>query len=252
MLILPLQHPLVSLPGARISLTLPDDLAHQVADAPLGLTLAATPITNPKASDGSEKPVLNEWACAARVVRLIRPSVLNQSEAFIVTLIGRERVRVKQTRPFSFYSNDSDSGSDSSNGSRGDGRRRKRLPDFPVEYPPAETTPKREIITEFKGAALKLLDRLVQDAGKGSRREVWSKFATMVEEVSDTRTPWLADVMVWSIITDYNDRLGESSSVCVGDCLLKHECQLFSLWQTRMNASDTRQSCSSNKHLSQK
>lgn len=210
MLVLPLEHPLVLLPGARVSLSLPDDIADQLVEASnttSGLTLAATPITIPKSNDGSEDLILNEWACTARVLRLVRPSVLSQSDRFVVTVVGRERVRVKLTQPFSYFPK----------GSESHGQRKvQRLPDYTVEYQPAETTPKKEIIADFKGSALKLLDRLVLDADKTSRRDLWKRFATMVEEVSDSRTPWLSDIMVWTVVDNYDDRLGECSVLSIG------------------------------------
>lgn len=231
MLVLPLQYPIVLLPGARVSLALPKSIGSQLAEA-LGeaksrsssssansdnstLTIAAVPLTNPKSNDGTEAPILNEWACAARVTRLVRPSVLNQTDKHILTIQGRERVRLTRSPSLNLE------------------KMEDRLPDHAVEYPGMGTMPTRELITEFKGAALKLLDRLVQDTGsmdnsskasQNARREIWTRFANMVEEIADERVPWLADVMVWSIITDYNDRLGAFS------CHLFQSLILFSVF----------------------
>ena len=117
MLILPLHYPLVLLPSARISLTLPDNLAAQLlsllsrSDSPLNkrssasnndneaLTLAAVPITNAKSIDG-EEPALSPWGCVARVTRLVRPSVLSRSEGHVLTLHGVRRVKIVSEPPF--------------------------------------------------------------------------------------------------------------------------------------------------------
>ena len=66
-----------------------------------------------------------------------------------------------------------------------------------------------QAVEKFKKAALQMLGRLGQDASKASRRDAWVRFANMVEDITDRRVGWLSDLMVGSIITDYDDRLGE-------------------------------------------
>ena len=190
--ILPLQYPLIIFPGSRVTLPVKKALGQQLVtlmqESEAAPVVAAVPILNDE-SKTSEEYTLNSWGCVARITRLIRPSALNPSETFLVTLHGITRVRLPHT--VQIVSNPPE-----------------ELPYHQVEYLPPEGKAAKDTITTFKGAALNLLDRLVQDAGNNTRRENWARFSAMVEEVSDARAGWLADVMVWSMITDYSDRLG--------------------------------------------
>ncbi|KAH8112093.1 ATP-dependent protease La [Phellopilus nigrolimitatus] len=189
--VLALQYPTVILPGARIALPVDPELGQQLValmhESDTHPVLAAVPIVNAKSAHG-EAPVLGEWGCASRIMRLVRPSALNQSDKYVVSLQGLTRVRL--ARPIEVTEDTIGS-----------------LFQHPVVYPAIETTPGREAVSAFKTAALKMLDQLIEDTGKSSRKEVFTRFATMVEDMSDARVPWLADVMVWSIITDHSDRL---------------------------------------------
>lgn len=192
--ILPLPHPLLILPGARLSLPIGADVGHQltklIRDTGDNPVVAAVPILRSSATEGTKEDsyVLGEWGCATRITRLVR--ALNASEKFIVTVHGLARVRL--AKPLSL-------GEDVLHS----------LPMHTVELVVEDSTPCRETITEFRTSALKLIDRLIQDAGKGSvRREVLERFATMAEDLTDSRVPWLADLMVHTIVSDYSDRLG--------------------------------------------
>jgi ATP-dependent Lon protease len=80
-----------------------------------------------------------------------------------------------------------------------------------VEYPDTNgVVPSRESVEVFKGAALRLLDRLAKDASQLSRKEGWLKVSTMVEEISGSRAAWMADVMVAAVNGEYSDKLGTS------------------------------------------
>lgn len=193
--VLPLQHPLILLPASRITIPVKKELGQQLAsliqETEAQPVLAAVPIVNADSAQG-EAPVLNEWACVARITRLVRPSALNPSETYLVTLHGLTRVRL--ARPLKLTSNAPEF-----------------MPYHPVEYgaPQKEgQVPAKEVIDAFKRSSLRLLEKLGQDSGKGSRRDAWSKFSSMVEDISDQRVGWLADVMVGSIISEYADKLG--------------------------------------------
>lgn len=195
LLVIPLSYPTIILPGASLSVSLNAEIGQQLVTFMQDLSgpavLAAVPFTNPKSNEG-ETPVLSEWGCAVRITRLVRPSALNRTDSYVVSLHGITRLRLAE--PLTLKADELES-----------------LPLHPFEYPPKETTPNRESVRTFKSAAFKLLDHLVQDAGKSSRREAWTRLANMVEDISDSRATWMADVMVWSIVTDYEDRLGKSS-----------------------------------------
>lgn len=76
-----------------------------------------------------------------------------------------------------------------------------------MEYPPTDRVPSRESVDTFKVAALRLLDRLAKDASQLSRKEGWMKVSGMVEEISDARAAWMADVMVAAVNGEYSDKL---------------------------------------------
>ena len=196
--VLPLQYPVLLLPASRITVPVKKEVGQQlislIHESEAQPVVAAVPIINPESAQ-DEEPVLNEWGTSARIARLVRPSALNPSENFLVTLHGLTRVRL--AKPLQIASGTLD-----------------EMPYHSVEYPPTEGAPQREQVIAFKGAALRLLDRLKLDAPKGSQKDTWSKFASMVEEISDSRVGWLADVMVAGIIVDYSDRLSECLSLC--------------------------------------
>lgn len=187
--VLGLQHPLILLPTSRF--TVPVNQA--VGDALLELidhsdalpVIAAVPLTAPDADNAS--PPLAEWGTAARVLRLVKPPARNPRQPYLVSLHGLTRVRLLHAHK--------DKLTDS-------------LPTFDVEYPPTEKQPSREAIDRFKHAALRLLDRLARDALQPARKEGYSKIANMLDDIADARTPWMADVLVGSINTDYPDKLG--------------------------------------------
>lgn len=202
--VLPLQHPLILLPASRITIPVKKELGQQLAsliqESEAQPVLAAVPIVNADSAQG-EAPVLNEWGCVARITRLVRPSALNPSETYLVTLHGLTRVRL--ARPLKLTSNAPEF-----------------MPYHPVEYGASQKegqVPAREAIDAFKRSSLRLLEKLGHDSGKGSRRDAWAKFSSMVDDISDQRAGWLADVMVGSIISEYADRLGAftfGSSAC--------------------------------------
>ena len=66
----------------------------------------------------------------------------------------------------------------------------------------------------FKSAALRLLDRLAKNAiGQSSRTDAWSKLSGMIEETSEARAAWMADVLVTAVNGEYADKLGTSISI---------------------------------------
>jgi len=84
------------------------------------------------------------------------------------------------------------------------------LPLQKVVYPSAEGTPSRETVEAFKGAALSLLERLAKDSIQPQRKEDWLKVAAVVEDISEQRAAWIADVLVAAISGQYGDKLGQS------------------------------------------
>ena len=71
-----------------------------------------------------------------------------------------------------------------------------------------EGKPNSENVIKFKTAALRLLDFLAKDTTQQSKRDTYNKVASMIEEVTEQRAPWMADVMVANINGEYADKLG--------------------------------------------
>lgn len=121
-------------------------------------------------------------------MRLIRPPARNPRQPFLISLQGLTRVHLK---PPLILNN------------------KGSLAEQAVDYPDANgVTPSRESVEVFKGAASRLLDRLAKDASQLSRKEGWLKVSAMVEEVSELRAAWMADVMVAAVNGEYSDKLG--------------------------------------------
>jgi hypothetical protein len=83
------------------------------------------------------------------------------------------------------------------------------LPVLDVEYPPPEKLPSHEGVEKFKQSALRLLDRLAKDSLQQSRKEGYQKITSMLDDIADARTPWMADFLIGTVSGEYNDKLGE-------------------------------------------
>ncbi|RDB23965.1 Lon protease 2, peroxisomal [Hypsizygus marmoreus] len=191
--VLALPHPLILLPTSRF--TMP--VSQQIGEAILALidesdalpVIAAVPVTNP--SSDNSTPVLAEWGTAARVLRLIKPTLRNPRQPYLISLHGLTRIRL-------IASNDVTSLPP---------ELQEDLTLHDIEYPPTERTPSRETVDKFKYSALRLLDRLARDAPQQARKDSYNKVAGMLEDITNSRAPWMADVLIGSINGEYNDKL---------------------------------------------
>jgi ATP-dependent Lon protease len=189
--ILALPHPQILLPAARISLPLNRDQGDQFLaflDTPNDdqpPLIAAVPITSPDSPD-----TVSQWGTTARIVRLVRPPLRNPRQPYVVTLQGLTRIRLKS--PFAHDGN------------------KNVLVERAVEHPDTNGVPSRESVEAFKGAALRLLDRLAKDASQLARKEGWLKVSAMVEDISESKASWMADVMVAAVNGEYSDKLSTS------------------------------------------
>lgn len=232
---LALPHPYVLLPSARITLpvtsTLADalirlvDSASENGQSPI---LAAIPLLPPQHSQNSqtnsqsgklEAPKLNEWGVLARVIRLVRSQTTLQtqrsssSSPYLLALQGLSRVRLL----------DSDSASKSL-------LKRDPLPLLAYERTALASSQNRALVrigddaqgdtqdgelpsmeefVSFKNAALRMLERLSQDATQRSRREGWVKVMGLVEDLEEGRAGWMADMLVSTVRVEYADKIGE-------------------------------------------
>lgn len=201
--ILALPNPLVLLPASRFTMPVSKEigelllaLIEQSEALPI---VAAIPITNSTTQPNVE-PVLSEWGTAARVLRLVKPPARNPRQPYLVSLHGLTRVRL-------IYSKKKLTGQDL-----------LQMPMHDVEYPPSEKVPSSEAVDKFKQTALRLLDRLAKDSVQQTRKEGYNKIASMLGDIADARTPWMADVLIGSVNGEYSDKLGRYCihiTVCV-------------------------------------
>lgn len=200
--VLLLPHPLILLPTAR--LTLP--ISRSLADAILSLlddsdaVLAAIPLPAP------DSPSEITYGTAARIARLVRPR--NQSsptQPYLLSLHGVERIRF----PSPIQIDQSDI-----------------LPVHNVVYSSSDGIPSRDTVEAFKHAALVLLDRLAKDSLQPQRKDDWLRVAAIVEDISEQRAAWMADVLVAAVSSQYPDRLAFLAATDVED-RLRRATELF-------------------------
>jgi len=190
--ILVLPHSLILLPASRVTIPVSNEIGEfllsLIDESDTLPIVAAIPTPNVSPNPG-EEPSLSEWGTAARVVRLVKPAVRNLRQSYLVSLHGLTRVRfihssIKKPSVDVLSTHD-------------------------VEYPPSEKVPSAEAVDRFKQSALRLLDRLAKDSVQQSRREGYHKIANMLDDIANARTPWMADLLIGSINSEYADKLGE-------------------------------------------
>jgi ATP-dependent Lon protease len=200
--IIPLSYPLILLPAARITLPLTKEQARTIIaqlhenndrSQPTKNTLGALPVTPPQ-SEATDAPIqVAKWGCVARIVRLIRPSPLQQPGQHFIVIQGLNRFQLLEEPVFTRE--------DLSAG----------LKTVRVAIPPSDlrSHPNPTTIREFKEAAIKLLSRLNKDTSTNSaRKEAWLRLTDLMDEIEDERLAWFADVMVGAVAREYNDKLG--------------------------------------------
>ncbi|KAG0702146.1 Lon protease C-terminal proteolytic domain-containing protein [Suillus ampliporus] len=203
--VLLLPHPLILLPTAR--LTIP--ISRVLADAILALLddsdsaqplLAAIPIP--------EGPSEVTYGTAARVARLVRPrSLSSPTQPYLLSLHGLARIRLSSPLQVDAISLDV-------------------LPLRNVIHSSADTSPSRDTVEAFKDAALTLLDRLAKDSLQPQRKDDWLRVAAMVEDISEQRAAWMADVLVSAVSPQYPDKFAFLVATDVED-RLRHATELF-------------------------
>ena len=186
--VLTLPYPLVLLPTARIQLPLDEAVGTRLIELVQRSDVQPVIGTVPCTSSST----IHSWGTAARVVRIVRPISQSSKRLYHVTLHGLSRIHFPDTKSQAPFSP-------------------SELIELTAEYPKADGPPSQETIVPFRAAASKLLESLAQDTTQQSRRDVYVKISHMIEEVSDDRAPWMADVIVAGINkVEYEDKLGES------------------------------------------
>ncbi|KAJ7270923.1 ATP-dependent protease La [Mycena rebaudengoi] len=183
--VLPLLPPTILLPASR--LTLP--VSNEVGEALVTLieesdalpVIAAVPF-----SSEADSTSLAEFGTAARILRLVRPPGRNNRQSYLLTLHGLTRVHL--VKP---YSPDPENAFEPRD----------------VQYPPTEKVPAHKVVELFRQSALRLLDRLARDSGQQTRRDGYHKIARMLEDITDARAAWMADILVGTIATSFSDKL---------------------------------------------
>ncbi|KAK2465142.1 hypothetical protein APHAL10511_002834 [Amanita phalloides] len=215
--ILALAHPLILLPASRFTMPVHRHVGEailtliQESDAlPVVAAVPTASIPTPSHTDAYNtgdpqsptlplsEPVLAEWGTAARVLRIVRPPARGSRQPYLLSLHGLTRVKI---------------GSSSSNAiSLPASEWANTLEVHEVEYPPTEKIPSRETVEKFKYSAARLLDRLAKDSAQQSKRDGYLKIAAMLEDITDARAPWMADVLVGTINGEYTDKLAMLST----------------------------------------
>ncbi|KAJ6581196.1 Lon protease C-terminal proteolytic domain-containing protein [Mycena capillaripes] len=176
--ILPLPHPTVLLPGSRITLPVTNDVGDalvELIDQSDSLpVVAAVPV----ASD-TNMAELADCGTAARILRLVRPPGRNSRQSYLLTLHGLTRVRL--LAPF--------------------------VPSSENAFVPWDEVPSRKVVDTFKQSALRLLDRLARDSGQQVRRDGYHKISSMLEDITDARAAWMADILVGTVNATFADKL---------------------------------------------
>ncbi|KAI0632876.1 ATP-dependent protease La [Trametes polyzona] len=195
--VLTLPQPLVLLPTARLQTFLDESAGSKLLQLVQRSDSQLVIGTVPCASTSE----VYSWGTGARIVRVARTVSRASDKAFQVTLHGLSRLHYPDTQSGAPFSpND--------------------LVELVAERPKSDGPPSQEAVAAFRAAATKLLDHLAQDANQQSRRDVYVKISHMLEEVSNDRTPWMADVIVAGINKlDYNDKLVYLSAAGVNDRL---------------------------------
>ncbi|KAF8196746.1 Lon protease C-terminal proteolytic domain-containing protein [Mycena galopus ATCC 62051] len=184
--ILPLPHPTVLLPGSRITIPVTNEVGEALVELIEQSDALPVVAAVPVASDTNHADLAN-CATAARILRLVRPPGRNSRQSYLLTLHGLTRIHL--LTPY--------------------------LPDaenafipWDVQYPPApKEVPSRKAVDTFKQSALRLLDRLARDSGKQIRRDGYNKISGMLEDITDSRAAWMADILVGTVNASFADKL---------------------------------------------
>ncbi|KAK7031398.1 Lon protease-like protein [Favolaschia claudopus] len=184
--VLPLPHPTVLIPGSRITLPVTNEVGEALVELIEQSDALPVVAAVPVASETNHTD-LAECATAARILRLVRPPGRHSRQSYLLTLHGLTRVRLLAP-----YVPDSDNAF---------------IP-WDVQYPPSsKEVPSRKTVDTFKHSALRLLDRLARDSGKQIRRDGYNKISGMLEDITDARAAWMADILVGTVNASFDDKL---------------------------------------------
>ncbi|CAG7851245.1 Lon protease homolog 2, peroxisomal {ECO:0000255/HAMAP-Rule:MF_03121} {ECO:0000255/HAMAP-Rule:MF_03121} [Serendipita indica DSM 11827] len=166
--------------------------------------VAASPALNSGPNLQYQDVQLSEWACAARIVRFVRPTPLSPNSC-IVTLAGVARVQLEKPLPSP--------------------SRLHTLPLHVVHYPAPSTgkSISEPAAETFRSAASRLVDQL--DAESRARRGragtvEWKRLKAIIEDSEAEKTPWVADILMAVITTiPWQDRIQMLSTLSPSDRL---------------------------------
>ncbi|KAJ7746882.1 ATP-dependent protease La [Mycena maculata] len=183
--ILPLPHPTILLPASRITLPVSNDVGEAlvalIEESDVLPVVAAVPVTS-----DNNLTSLAEHGTAARILRLVRPPGRNSHQNYLLTLHGLTRVRLLTP----YVPNPENA-----------------FMPWDIQYPPTEKVPSRKVVDTFKQSALRLLDRLARDSGQQIRRDGYHKISGMLEDITDARAAWMADILVGTVNASFADKL---------------------------------------------
>ncbi|ESK84683.1 atp-dependent protease la 2 [Moniliophthora roreri MCA 2997] len=204
--IVPIPYPLVLLPGARLTIPIPQRIGDALLHAQEGSggggrglpVVAAVPCSPPedhekdsevvigdKGTEGKPGIVTKEkWGTATRILRLVRPPPSftksakgGSPQVYLASVHALTRVRLEE--PYD--------ASAALTSALHDGDRDMKL--LNVSYPPLAPYEKdreeeaREAVVKFKAAALRVLGHLMQNTNGNGKKDAYVKVAGMLEEL---------------------------------------------------------------------
>ena len=200
-----LPHPLLLLPGARLTFPISNRQAEsliRLIDTSLhNPLLAAVPLVQHQGNTS-----VNKWGVTALIKRFVRPRTHSDDERYFLTLAGIARVSLLDHDKLQIPIPGTSSPSADSH----------LLPRVEVIHPPpdAELPPPPDVAQDFKAVAIRLLERLARDNSQSAqRRESWSRIAQLVEETEIHKVATLADAIVSAVGAEHADKLGGLFSV---------------------------------------
>lgn len=206
--LIPLPYPLILLPSARLTFPIPNNQADAL------IRLFNSSIANPVFAavpfvqhDG--KTSLHEWGVTARIARFVRPRA-QSDEPYLLTLAGITRIRLTNTSTDTSPSTNNNNNTVTVTGTSDTSSH--PLPRVTVIHsqPDDQSPPAPDVVQDFKVAAIRLLERLAQDATQSVRkRESWVRIAHAVDETELVKVAALADAIISAVGAEHVDKLGE-------------------------------------------
>jgi ATP-dependent Lon protease len=194
--LLPLPYPIILLPSCTSTLFVDYvtsqkilELRRRRGNIEDALTVAAVPAAVEPPLGQKVPPALSQWATAARVVRMMRGTAeQGTAQAYVLVLHGVARIRLSGAK---LVISETES-----------------IQDVEVTYPAFSKQPPVEAVEQFRSAALKLLEKLANQASHSAKRSQWLKLSNMTEEMLAEGDISVVDRLVAALKCEFMENLG--------------------------------------------